>query len=183
MNRNPSRAPRVFLGLLTALAVLAAPASRATVVSVSPADTSVTIGDVITLRVVTTAFPDLKGYQLVFGFAPTIVQLQGITAGDVLTGTGRAYSGYQVPDYVAPADTAWYDAAMLDGSTAGPGVLAYLTFTATALGTTLIDCRGVDFRDSQNAQTLPACESGVVHVLPATAVRATSWGQVKTIYR
>lgn len=183
MHRNPSRTPWVFVGMLVALAALVAPASRATVVSVSPADTSVTIGDVITLRVVTTAFADLKGYQLLFGFDPTIVELQGISPGDVLTGTGRAYAGYPVPDPVAPADTAWYDAAMLDGSTAGPGVLAYFTFKALALGTTTVECRTVDFRDSQNLQTLPSCESGVVNVLPPTSARSASWGRLKAIYR
>jgi len=176
---------RLGLAATLALGLVAGAASgaRAVTVSVVPPDTSVAVGDVCVLRVVTTAFTDLKAFQFIYGFAPTVIKLQGIDPGEVLTGSGRSFYGYWLPDNVAPADTAWYDAAMLDGTSAGPGILAYLTFKAVALGVSPVDCRWVDFRDSYNVQTLPVCESGLVRVVPPVAVRAGSWGRLKTLYR
>jgi len=168
-----------------ALAVLAliacAPAAGAVTVSVVPADTSVMCGDTLTVRIVTDAFPDLKAYQLIFSFDPTILQYVGALPGDVLTmGTMQVLG-----DAELPVDSVWVDCAQLAGSTSGPGVLAYFRFAA-ALGTGVspITCLQVDFRDSWNVQTLPDCVSGLVRVptCPTPALSET-WGRVKTLYR
>lgn len=171
-------------GVAVALVLCApAPPAHAVTVSVSPADTTVDLGNTFTLRVVCDAFPDLKAYQLRFGFNPAVIQFLGASAGDVLTSTGRAFSMQVVPDVTAPTDTAHVDCAQLVGVTAGPGILVYFTFHAVAVGESPIACDGADFRDPFNVQTLPACAPGHVRVVPPTATRAATWGGVKDIYR
>jgi len=175
-------------GSLTALAALvlvlfSITPARAVTVGVAPADTSVYLGDVFALRTVTSEFADLKGFDLLFSFDPAKLQFLGADAGDVLTGTGRLYADYTLVAHGVVADTVLYDAAMLNGATAGPGILVSFRFKALAVGTTPIQCQKVDFRDSNNAITLPDCTGGLVHVLTATPVRVTSWGKVKTFYR
>ncbi len=168
--------------VLAVLALMAcAPHAGAVTVSVVPADTTVMCGDTLTVRIVTDAFPDLKAYQLVFGFDPTVLQYVGALPGDVLTmGTMQ-----ELPDVTPPVDSVWVDCAQLVGSTSGPGVLAYFKFAA-ALGTGVspITCLQVDFRDSWNVQTLPDCVSGLVRVPTCpTPVLSGTWGRVKTLYR
>jgi hypothetical protein len=152
-------------------------------VAVSPADTTVDIGNTVTLRIVAGPFSDLKAYQLRFGFDPGVLQFTGVTAGDVLTGGAGAYSVAIVPDVTAPTDTAQVDCAQLTGVTSGPGVLIYYHFLAVGAGDSPIACDGVDFRNHLNEQTLPACTAGAVHVVNPTPARPVSWGRVKTSYR
>lgn len=173
--------PPILPAALLALA-LASPA-RATTVSVQPADTLVTVGDTFTVRIVTDAVTDLKAFELIFSFDPTRLQLVGADPGDVLTQSGNPYSAFLVPDDAAPADSAWYDAAMLVGSASGPGILDFFRFKALSIGASGIQCQAVDFRDSQNDRTLPDCVSGAAHVAGAVPARRTSWGRVLGCYR
>lgn len=173
------------LVILVACSTLAvAPvATQAAAVVVAPADTAVSVGDDFWIRVEADAFPDLKGYQLIFEFDPTIVQLLGALPGNVLTDSPGAYFGTLVPDVVAPPDSAWYDAAKLTGASAGPGVLVYFHFRALQEGVSPVACRHVDYRDSNNVQTLPGCTSGQIRVVGVTTAEARSWGRVKALYR
>lgn len=162
----------------TALIATLAPAvmpvvAGAVTVSIDPPDTTVEVGDEFVVRIVTDAFPDLKGFKLIFPYDETRLQLLGAVEGEVLTSPGGAYVAFLIPDVSAPADTFQYDAAMLEGATAGPGILVYATFKALAPGDAAIDCGSVDFRDSFNQQTIPACNGAVVHIgtPPAPAVR------------
>ncbi len=173
-----------FVTLLACAVLAAAPAAtHAAAVVVAPADTAVSVGDDFWIRVQADAFPDLKGYQLIFEFDPTIVQLLGAAPGNVLTDSPGAWFGALVPDVVAPPDSAWYDAARLDGATAGPGVLVYFHFKALQEGVSPVACRHVDYRDSNNAQTLPGCTSGQIRVIGAVLAQERSWGRVKALYR
>jgi hypothetical protein len=165
------------------VSVLAPSRAAAVTVSVAPPDTTVLVGSTFSLRIETTAFADLKAFQLIFSFDPTKLQFLGATAGDVLTSSGNPYSLFVVPDYTAPADTAWTDCAMLVGSTSGPGILNFFNFKALVIGDSPVQCQMVDFRDSNNTQTLPACASGIVRVVGPVPVRATSWGRIKIRYR
>ena len=169
--------------LTLSLALLLASAARAVTVTIEPADTTVAVGDTVSLRVVCTAFPDLKGYQLVHTFDSARLASLAVLAGDVLTGTGRTYAAYSVPMVTVPPDSTWLDAAMLDGSTAAPGVLGYLVFKARAIGVANIHCEHVELRDSANASTLPDCAGGVVHIVAATPARRSTWGSLKAVYR
>jgi hypothetical protein len=157
--------------------------ARAVTVSVVPADTSVYLGDEFALRIVTSDFADLKGFDLLFSFDPAKLLFLGAAAGDALTGTGRPYADYVVVTHGAGADSILYDAAMLEGVTAGPGILVYFRFKALAVGATQIQCQTVDFRDSNNDVTLPDCTGGLVDILSATPARPASWGRVKTLFR
>jgi hypothetical protein len=168
---------------LLAIVLLLGPVSAGAVtVSVQPADTTVTVGDTLTLRVTADAFADLKGYQLVHGFDPTRLASIGVLAGDVLTGAGGSYVAFPLPDAAAPQDSTWLDAAMLDGSTSTPGVLEYLVFVATAKGDAVVTCEHAELRDSQNAWTYPGCAGGVVHIVGPTPVRRPTWGGLKAAY-
>jgi len=135
-----------------------------------------------TLCITTDVRPDLKGFTLVFSFDPTKLRFLGVEPGDVLTGSGNPFAGYLVPD-AAPPDTVWYDAAMLAGSSSGPGILAFFRFQGLAEGESPVQCERVDFRDSNNVQTLPDCVSGLTRITGQTPARAASWGSIKTLYR
>lgn len=171
------------LSLVVALAAAAsALPARAVTVSVAPADTTVMCGIPFAVRITTDAVPDLKGFELVFSFDPAKLQLLGVEPGDLLTGSGNPFSAYLVPD-AAPPDTVWYDAAMLAGSASGPGILAFFRFKGLAEGESPVQCELVDFRDSDNVQTLPACVSDRVRITGPTATWPASWGRIKTLYR
>jgi len=180
--RQLLRSSALALAVTLSISSTAAPA-RAVTVGVAPADTTVYLGDEFALRIATGAFADLKGFDLRFSFDPAKLEFLGADAGDVLTGTGRPYADYVVVTAGAGADSILYDAAMLDGSTAGPGILVSFRFRALRVGDTPILCGGADFRDSGNDVTLPDCTGGLVHILSATPAQAASWGRVKTIYR
>lgn len=169
---------------LAALAImaLAGPAAAVTV-GPSPTDTTLTIGDIFDIRIATDAFPDLKGFSVIYQYNPAVLELIGASPGDVLTGSANPFTALLVPDYAAPADSAWYDAAMLIGTTQGPGILNFFRFRARDIGESLLICRLVDFRDSQNHQTLPACTPGRVVVTGPTRSTPTSWGKIKAFYR
>jgi hypothetical protein len=72
---------------------------------------------------------------------------------------------------------------MLTGATQGPGVLVYYKFKALAVGVSPLDCRKVDYRDSNNVQTLPGCTGGVIRVVGVTEARKETWGRLKSLYR
>ena len=175
--------PRARIGLSAAalaalcLAEVAAPrAAYAATVSVVPADTTVSPGDVFQLRVVVSAISDLKAFDVIHAYDPARLQFQGASAGDVFGGGPQAL--FVTPD-AAPADSAWVDGARLIGSGAGPGILCFLTFKALSLGSSPIDCRLADLRDSQNVPAAPVCVPGVVRIAGPTPVLRTSWGGLK----
>jgi hypothetical protein len=162
---------------------LAAMPAHAVTVSIAPAETTVTVGDDFYVRSVTTAFPDLKAYHLIYSFSSTIITSITVDPGDVLTVSGNPYSAFPFPDNTTPTGSIRYDAAMLTASSAGPGILGFFKFHALAIGDSPVQCETVDFRDSNNVQTLPTCVSGLVHVVGAVPVRASTWARIKVIYR
>jgi hypothetical protein len=180
--RHLLRSPLPALTALV-LALFSSAPARAVEVRVAPADTTINLTDEFALQIVASEFADLKGFDLLFSFDPAKLQFLGAGAGNLLTGTGRVYADYTLLAHGAVADTVLFDAAMLDGATAGPGILVSFRFKALAAGDTPIQCQKVDFRDSNNGATSPDCAGGLVHVLTATPVWAVSWGRVKTLYR
>ncbi len=177
---------RLLLGFLVALVLVATVLPRAAgavTVSIVPADTGLVVGQTATLRVVVDGVADLKGYQLIHAYEPTLLSVVNAQPGGVLTGSGRTCTWYYVPDLVAPADTLWLDAAMLDGATSGPGILETITVQAHATGTAHVSCASALLRDSANA-TIPAdCLGAVIHITGPTAIRPASWGRLKSVYR
>lgn len=160
--------------------------AAAVTVSVAPAETTVTQGDDFTVRIVTGDFPDLKAFHLVHLFDPTRIICLGASPGDVLTRFGSAcsFQAFATPDNTIPTGAIAYDAAMLSPCTSyGPGILAFYHFHAVAAGNSPIQCFAVDFRDSFNNQTTPACVSGLVHVVGPVPGHVGTWGKVKALYR
>jgi len=164
------------------LALVPAKATAVTVTLV-PADTTSDLTTEVTFRVVTDAFIDLKAYELIFWYDPTILELVDITPGDVLTSAAGPFVDFNRDEFAAPLDSAWYDAAVLNGNTSGPGILAFMKFKLIAEGTGNLECRLIDFRDSFNVQTLPGCVAGHVHVVGPVQVESTTWGRLKTLHR
>jgi len=173
----------VLLALVLSAALAATAPAGAAEFRLAPDDTTVTVGDTFTLRVVCDAVPDLKGLQTAYSYPPTRLQLQAMTAGNVLTDAGGDWFAYVLPDVSAPADTAWMDAAILDGSTQGPGVVAYLQFKALIEGDAPLACALAEMRDSFNVSLAPACFAGVVHVVGPVPAARRSWGRIKSLYR
>lgn len=175
-----SLASKYSVPFLVAGFLAIASSAGAAVLSLSPADTTVQVNATFTLRVTCDAVSDLKGLQTAYSYPSTRLQFVSMTAGNVFTNAGGAWFEQVLPDVSAPADTAWMDAAMLNGSTQGPGVVAYLRFKALVPGDAPLFCALAEMRDSQNVSLLPSCAAGVVHVAaPVPAVRRT-WGRVKT---
>lgn len=172
--------PLLLVALVAAL--LAGAPARAATVSIAPSDTTVNVGDEFWLRATIDPFPDLKGCDLIWGYTSARLDFLASQAGDVIAG-GGSYFDFVLPDVAAPADSVWYDAALLAGSSAGPGNIVFLKFKATLLGDALVSCLFADLRDSNNQSTLPACTGGVIHILDATPSRRASWGSLKTLYR
>jgi hypothetical protein len=176
-----SRLTTLMTSLLLLLAMTPV-AARAVTVWVEPADTTVVRGTRFTLRLMCDAVPDLKGCQAIERFDASVLGLVSVQPGDVFT-AGGAFAWFPLPDVTAPVDSAWVDAAMLDGSARGPGVLAYLEFDAAAVGVSPVECAWADIRDSANAQVLPDRVPAVVHVETPVAATSGSWGRLKTRYR
>lgn len=172
-----------LLAIAFAAVFAAASPAAAAEFRLAPDDTTVTVGDTFTLRVVCDAVTDLKGLQTAYAYPPTRLQLQSMTAGNVLTDAGGDWFAYVLPDAAAPADTAWMDAAMLDGSTSGPGVVAYVQFKALIEGDAVLACVLAEMRDSFNVSLGPLCYGGVVHILGPVAARRATWGRLKALYR
>jgi hypothetical protein len=156
--------------------------ARAVTVSVVPADTTVESGESFSVCITTDACRDLKWFEFVFSFDPAKLRLLGVEPGDVRAGSGNQFVAYLVPD-AAPPETVWYAAAMLAGSASGPGTLACFVFAGLAEGESPVQCERVDFRDSDNVQTLPDCVSDVVRITGPTPAQPASWGRIKTLYR
>jgi hypothetical protein len=173
-----------FAVVLVALLLLPGAARAEVTVQVAPADTTIACNDTVLVRVEAIGtFTDLKAYQLVLRYGDRLVYA-GMMAGEVLTGTGRAWTLQEIPDAVAPADTAWADCAQLVGSASCPGVLLYLRFVAPYAGEAAIECLHAELRDSWNQPTLPACVGAQIHVKTCPVpVTPTTWGALKTIYR
>ena len=165
---------RLLLAATVCCAALcsAIPAAAA-VLSLSPADTTVQVNATFTLRVTCDAVSDLKGLQTAWSYSATRLQLVTMYAGNVFTDPGGAWFEHTIPDVSAPADTAWLDVAKLDGTSQGPGVVAYVP------GDAPIDCVLAEMRDSANASLMPGCAPGMVHVAAPTAITRRSWGQLK----
>jgi hypothetical protein len=147
----------------------AAVPGHAVTVNVVPPDTTVQVGEDVILRITTDAFADLKAFELIFEYDPTHVELVGVSPGDVLTSASGGYTAFVRDEFAAPEDSVWYDAAVLAGSSQGPGILAFFHFRVLAGGSSPIVCKLVDFRDSANQQTLPDCAGGMIRGVSTTA--------------
>jgi len=160
-----------------------APHARAATLSIAPAETTVTIGEDFTLRVLVDAVPDLKGADLVYGYTAGRLAFLSSWTGDAIAGAGGDVFEFVYPDVTAPPDSVWYDAARLSDTGSGPGVVVFLRFHAATQGNGTVDCLSTDLRDSLNAPLSPTCAGALVHVVGPVPVLRTGWGLLKAMYR
>ncbi len=140
-----------------------------------PADTTVALGDIVTVRVTTDGPPaDLKGYLVRGTHNTAVLTLQATLAGSVLNGKLATF----IP-YTAPPDTLGFDAAVLVGNTQGPGTLGYFQFQATAPGICDLIMTQVLMRNSLNQPYTIAFCNGRIRVISVTPTQSVSWGEVK----
>lgn len=172
-----------ILASVLLLLMALAPAAHAVTLTLAPAETTVTVGDPFTLRVLIDAAPDLKGADLIYGYTPGRLTFTAAQVGGALAGLGGSTFDFVLPDVTAPADSVWYDAARLTGTGSGPGVVAFLHFGANTQGNATVNCLNMDLRDSANAPLLPACAGALIHVIGPVPVRPMSWGRLKEHYR
>jgi hypothetical protein len=150
--------------------------------TLSPADTTVGPGEDVVLRLVADAAPDIKGVSLACGYTPARLTFVSAHAGGVLAQPG-GFTEFVNPDVVAPADSVGYDAVVLSGTGAGPGVVVFLRFLANSIGSASVECLFTDVRDSHNTPSQPPCSSATIHVVGPVPTRATRWSDLKRVYR
>jgi len=160
---------------LLALMTLPVVAGAQVRVCIEPADTTVSLGDVITVRVTTDGpVADLKGYLVRATHNTAVLTHLSTTPGSVLNG----YLATFLPHAAAP-DTIGFDAAVLIGATMGPGTLGYFTFTASAPGICDLVITDAKMRNSLN-QPFPIITcNGRVRVVGPLPVRNSTWSTVK----
>ena len=157
--------------------------ARAAALTVAPAETTITVGDSFTLRVLVDSVPDLKGADLIYGYTPGRLTFTAAQAGGAMQGIGGSVFEFVLPDVTAPPDSVWYDAARLSGSGSGPGVVVFLTFLTHTQGNATLNCLFADLRNSVNAPLSPSCAGALVHVVGPVPTLLTTWGRVKSRYR
>jgi len=172
-------------GILAALLLCAAfpSVTRAAALSVAPAETTLTVGDSFTLRVLVDAVPDLKGADLVYGYTPGRLTFTAEQVGGALQGFGGSVFEFVLPEVTAPPDSVWYDAARLSGTGSGPGVVVFLTFQTHTQGNATLNCLFADLRNSVNAPLSPSCAGALIHVVGPVPTLPTTWTRLKARYR
>jgi hypothetical protein len=181
MKRSPSLLDNLLV-LLLFFCFGAAREARAVSLVIAPAETTVTVGDVVSLRVMVDAVPDLKGAELIYGYTPIRLTLTSAQAGGAINGVSGAFE-FTYPDVTAPPDSAWMNFATLTGTGSGPGVVAFLTFGSHTQGNATVNCLFGDLRTSTNAQIPHSCAGALIHVIGPVPTRKTNWGRVKAHYR
>jgi hypothetical protein len=172
-------------GILAALFLCVAipTVTHAAALTVAPAETTVTVGDSFTLRVLVDAVPDLKGADLIYGYTPGRLTFTAAQVGGAIQGFGGSVFEFVLPDVTAPPDSVWYDAARLSGTGSGPGVVVFLTFLTHTQGNATLNCLFADLRDSANAHLSSSCDGALIHVVGPVPTLLTTWGRLKTRYR
>lgn len=174
--RNAGPACRAALCAAALLLTLSLPAAAQVVhVCFEPADTTVALGDFVTVRVTADGpAADLKGYLARGTYNTSVLTLQATTPGSVLTGKLATF----IP-YTAPPDTLGFDAAVLIGTTQGPGTLGYFQFQATAPGICDLILTEILMRNSLNQPYSVALCNGRVRVVTVTPTQQLTWGEIK----
>lgn len=173
---------RTLLFLVLPLCLGPVRAAHAATLTLAPAETTVTVSEPFTLRVMVDAVPDLKGADLVFGYTPIRLTFTSAGAGGAINGVSGAFE-FTYPDVTAPPDSVWSNFATLAGTGSGPGVVAFMTFDTHTQGNGTVSCLFSDLRTSTNAQIPHSCAGALIHVVGPVPTRPTTWGRLKAHYR
>ena len=165
------------------MAVSSPRAAHAVALTIAPAETAVTVGDPVVLRVLVDAVPDLKGADLIYGYTPGRLTLTSASAAGAMVGLGGTVFEQVLPDVVSPPDSVWVDVARLDGTGSGPGVVVFLRFLTHTQGNAFLSCLFTDLRDSANMPLSPSCAGAIIHIIGPVPTLRSTWAAVKAIYR
>lgn len=158
-------------------------AAHAVALTIAPAETAVTVGDPVVLRVRVDAVADLKGADLIYGYTSGRLTFTSASAGGAMAGFGGTVFEQVLPDVTSPPDSVWVDLARLDGSGSGPGVVVFLRFLTHTPGNGFLNCLFTDLRDFANAPLSPSCAGAIIHVIGPVPTLRSTWAAVKAIYR
>lgn len=125
---------------------------------------------------------EVMGVEVSLEFDETIVQLDGIDAGDWFTTSGLDWFFW---DYTTPGtDTIHFTGALLDEGRVANGVIAVCRFTAIGLGVCPVDFTDVDVRDASNQTYAAGHSTGDQIIIDAAIGNETmSFGDIKALYR
>ncbi len=148
-------------------------------VCIAPADTAVSVGDPVVVRITTDGPPaDLQGYSVRLTFNSTALGAPLATSpGTVLS----AVPNYFFP-YSAAPDTIGFDAGILGTTSNGPGTLGTFSFIAQNTGTSTFHMTLAIMRDSHNDDLPVTLCDGQVRVLPPTSTVPKTWGAIKSLF-
>ena len=131
---------------------------------------------------------DLRGFSLVVGFDPGIVEVLSVSAGPQVTGASCPHFLY--PFYSTGADSVAFDGATLGCSTNGPGPIVTIVFQALPQplvggypAITPLLWRSAILRDGNNDPLPVICDPGYIEVIRPISVDAASWARTKAGYR
>jgi hypothetical protein len=133
--------------------------------------------------VIDAGLTDLRGFSLVFEFDPAVVAPIAVTAGGLETGAPCG-AFFTWVNSAAVGDSVSVDGATLGCSVAGPGSIVRMTFvTVTHGGTSPLECRSGELRDSLNQPIPYVCHPGTLETCPAVGVETRRWDAMKRLYR
>lgn len=168
----------VLLWVIAGTAAAAEP-----VLSIAPDDTTVVVDNTFQIRVEVDAdFLGVMGYDITVAFDSSIVELVGVDEGS-LPGSGGATTFFHWFGAGAAADTVVVNGAVLGTTVDGPGVLFTITLKGIREGVTPVSIVTSQLRNNFNGVIPHVFAGGSVTVEVPIAVRATTWGEIKTIYR
>ena len=134
-------------------------------VRLDPADSTVEVGNTFTVTVMIDEASDLGAFQFDMHYAPTIVQVEAMTLGNLLASTGRTVvpAGPSVDNSTGFASFG----AFSFGSEPGPGgrgTLALVRLRVVGLGSSALDLQEVQVTDTRANSQAPTVEDGTVVV-------------------
>jgi hypothetical protein len=184
-----------FLWATTLLALLAGPASAATL-SFSAVPTPVHVGDAFALDVRVADVTDLYGFQFDLGFDPTIIRAVEVGEGNFLASGGGATS-FVPGDIDNTLGLVLFTGNTLlgpAGGVSGEGVLAHLKFQALAEGrsplvfgnvvlidSTLADIGNTPFSRTIDVAAVPEPATALLASIGLAALAATLHGRRRGI--
>ena len=158
---------RLVASVFFVLALSAVTASAAPILSFDPANTTVNVGDPVTLNIRIDDVADLFAYNFDFAFDPSILSFQSITEGAFPGGSTFFIAGMELnPGVISFTGNSVLGPNGVDGS----GTLAIATFTALMAGSTAITFGDSLFINSNfDTISLSAVNTGAVQVNDGTA--------------
>ena len=152
-----------FVGILWAV-----PASAVPILSVSPVSGSTTVGGTTTVDIVVAEAEDLYGFQFDLLFDPTLVAVTGIVEGAFLATGGTTFFDPGLIDNTAGTVSFLFNTLIGEISgVSGGGVLARITLTGLAAGTSALELLNAIVIDSTLAEVTSITSGGSVTVRAA----------------